>query len=73
MSWQIYSKYRIAIANRPKLTTSITVPPGGCAVSSERARLEPQDGIQMVGFHLDWAKQTPIQLKRLIDFNPAIM
>ncbi|KAI8912503.1 glycoside hydrolase superfamily [Gorgonomyces haynaldii] len=74
MSWRIANMYAIAYRNKPSLATSVSIPDAGCpVVTSDLARLEPPAGVQMLGFHLDWSKMTPIQLKGILGFAPAIV
>lgn len=35
------------------------------------ARLEPPAGKVMLGFHLDWSKTTPVQMREKVGFTPA--
>jgi hypothetical protein len=73
MSVEIRRLYLIGYANRPKLAPSVSIPSGGCPVSAKLARLEPPAGIQMSGFHLDWSKMTPLQLKGKLGFSPTVV
>ncbi|KAI8912494.1 glycoside hydrolase superfamily [Gorgonomyces haynaldii] len=73
MGFNIYRQYMIGLANKPTFAAPIDIPSTGCAADTRLARLEVPDGEQLVGFHLDWSKLTPIQLRAKVGFAPAIV
>ena len=52
----------------------IAINPLGCSRPSNKTILQPPDNLAYVGFHLDWSKETPLNITRRLDFNsPAVM
>ena len=52
----------------------IPIVPSKCAILNFLGRLEPPDGKQYVGFHLDWALDLPLNISnRLQGKVPSIM
>ncbi|KAL2911708.1 hypothetical protein HK105_208809 [Polyrhizophydium stewartii] len=72
MVWKIYVLHRDAVSNSPVLGP-VAIDATRClADATGLSRLEPSAGRLLVGFHLDWSKQTPKDIRTLAGFAPAV-
>jgi hypothetical protein len=52
--------------------TGVKIEPGNCAFTGN-ARLEPPNGSIMLGFHIDWAKTVPTEVRDQLGNAPAVI
>ncbi|KAI8928796.1 glycoside hydrolase superfamily [Entophlyctis helioformis] len=72
LGYMVYDMYKNAPPPLRPVLQPLSIDPLKCVADPSMGRLETPTGRLMVGFHLDWKLQTPLDMSRLIGFVPAV-
>jgi hypothetical protein len=75
MANEVYTRHTSQVIAVKESAMPIVIDAALCSINqaSGLGRLEPPAGEKMMGFHLNWNVQTPLQVRALLNRNPAIM